>query len=133
AFSRRQVFDDICDVGRVKFRQAFVDDLQLHATRRIRFKQVDVLPRDHARRDFFKQRAHREGRDDAVRQAPDGAPRTDVDGDDAERDVVVYKYGVEFDVVDAHDLAPVDVDDLSIEQVPLEQQHAVRRGIFFPT
>ena len=38
------------DVGRVQLREAFVDDLQLDAARRVRLEKIDVLPRDDARR-----------------------------------------------------------------------------------
>ena len=48
-------------------------------------------------------------------------------------DVAVDRRGIELDVVDAHDLAAVDVDDLLVEQVALEQQHAVRGARSAPT
>ena len=41
-------------------------------------------------------------------------------------------HGVELDVVDAHDLAAVDVDDLLIEEIALQEQHAVRRDVALP-
>ena len=127
ALGRRQIFDDVRDVGRVELREPFVDDLQLDAARRIGLEQIDVLPRDDARRNLLEQRAQRERGHDALAQAADGAARADVDGDDVQRDVAVDRRRVELDVVDADDLAAVDVDDLLIEQIALEQQHAVRR------
>ena len=62
----------------------------------------------------------------------DGAARADVHGDDVEHEVAVDRRRVELDVVDADDLAAVDVDDLLIEQVALEQQHAVGRRCTVP-
>ena len=47
-------------------------------------------------------------------------------------DVAVERRRVELDVVDADDLAAVDVDDLLVEQVALEQQHAVGGRIGLP-
>ena len=131
-FGRRQVFDDVGDVGRMHLRQAFVGDLQLHAPRRVGLDQVDVLPGDDARRNLFEQRAQRERRDDAFGQAADRAAGADVDREDVERDVAVDRRRIDLDVVDANDLAAVDVDDLLVEEVALEQQHAVGRRVALP-
>ena len=62
----------------------------------------------------------------------DGAAGADVDGDDVEQQVAVDRRRLELDVVDADDLAAVDVDDLLVEQVALEQQHAVGRREALP-
>ena len=62
----------------------------------------------------------------------DGAARADVDGDDVEQQVAVDRRRFELDVVDADDLAAVDVDDLLIEEVALEQQHAVGGDVALP-
>ena len=127
ALGRREVLDDVGDVGRVQLRQTFVGDLQLDAAGRVGFEQIDVLPRDHPRRNPLEQRPQRERRHDALRQAADGAAGADVHRDDADQEVAVDRRRFELDVVDADDLAAVDVDDLLIEQVALEQQHAVGR------
>ena len=129
---RRQVFDDVRDVGGVELREALVRDLQLHAPRWIGFEQIDVLPRDHARRHAIEKRPQGEARDDAFRQPPDGAARANVDGDDVERDVAVDRRRIDLHVVDAHDLAAVDVDDLLVEEVALEQEEAVGRAVALP-
>ena len=50
-----------------------------------------------------------------------------------EQQVAVDRRRFDLDVVDAHDLAAVDVDDLLIEQIALEQQHAVRRRVALPS
>ena len=99
--------------------------LSLTRRARIGLEQVDVGPRDHPRRDFLEERAKRERRHDALRQTADGAARADVHGDDRERDVAVDGRRIELDVVDADDFAAVDVDDLLVEEVALEKQHAV--------
>ena len=70
---------------------------------------------------------------EALRQAADGAAGADVDRDDAQDDVAVDRRRVELDVVDADDLASVDVDDLLIEQVALEEQDAVGGGVLSPS
>ena len=57
ALGRRQIFDDVRDVGGVQLREAAIGDLQLDAARRIGLEQVDVLPRDDARRNLLEQRA----------------------------------------------------------------------------
>ena len=114
------------------FGEPFVGDLQLDAARRIGLEQIDELPRDDARRNPLEQRAQRERRHDALRQAADGAARADVDRDDVQQQVAVDRRRLELDVVDAHDLAAVDVDDLLVEQVALEQQHAVGRRVALP-
>ena len=132
ALGRRQVLDDVGDVGRVQLRQPFVGDLQLDPPRRVGLEQVDELPGDDPRRDLLEQRPQRERRDDALAETADRAPGADVDGDDVESDVAVDRRRVELDVVDAHDLAAVDVDDLLIEEVALEQQQAVRRSVGLP-
>ena len=132
ALGRREILDDVGDVGRVQLRQALVGDLQLDAPRRIGLEQIDELPRDHPRRNPLEQRAQRERRDDALRQAPDRAAGADVDGDDVDREMAVDRRRLELDVVDADHLAAVDVDDLLVEQVALEEQQAVGRGEAFP-
>ncbi len=132
ALGGREVLDDVGDVGRVEAREAAVRDLELHAARRIRFEQIDELPRDHARRNPVEERAEREGRDQAPGEAPDRAARADVDRDDVQHDVAVHGRRVDVDVVHAHDLAAVDVDDLLVEQVALEEQGAVRRRVDRP-
>ena len=113
-------------------RQPFVGDLQLDAARRIGLEQIDELPRDHARRNPLEQRAQRERRDDALREPPDGAAGADVHGDDVQQQVAVDRRRVELDVVDAHDLAAVDVDDLLIEEIALEEEQAVGRREALP-
>ncbi len=124
-FRRRQVLDDVRDVRGVHLRQPFVGDLQLHAPGRIGLDEVDVLPGDDAWRNLLEQGAQREGGNEPLHQPPHRAAGPDVDREHVELDVAVGRVRVELDVVDPHDLAPVDVDDLLVEQVALEQQHAV--------
>ena len=115
------------------FDEAFVGDLQLDAARRVGLEQIDELPRDDARRNPLEQRAQRERRDDALRRgagwrrARRRRPTTTFSSD-----VAVDRRRFELDVVDADDLAAVDVDDLLVEQVALEEQDAVRRRVALP-
>ena len=113
-------------------RQPFVGDLQLDAPRRVGLEQIDELPRDDARRNLLEQRAQRERRHDALAEAADRAAGADVHRDDVQHHVAVERRRVELDVVDADDLPAVDVDDLLVEEVALEQQHAVRRRVALP-
>ena len=113
-------------------RQPFVRDLELHAARRVGLDQIHVLPGDHARRDLLEQRTKRERRDDAFGEAPDGAASADVDREQGERHVIVDGRRVELDVVHPDDFAAMDVDDLLIEEVALEQQHAVGHVVGLP-
>ena len=66
ALGRRQVFDDVGDVGRVQLREPFVGDLQLDPPRRVGLDEIDELPRDHPRRDLVEQGAQGERGDDAL-------------------------------------------------------------------
>jgi len=132
AFGRWQVFDDVGDVGRVHPRQARVLDLQLDAARRVGFDEVDELPRDDARRNPVEQGARGERWHHALDESADGAAGADVDRGDTEDDVAVDRCGIELDVVDANDLAAVDVDNLLIEQIALEQEDAVGRRVQGP-
>ena len=71
-------------------------------------------------------------RNHALQQAPDRAARAHVHRANLEDDVVVAKFLVDVDVVDPHHLAAVDVDDLLVEQVALQQQHALAAAIGAP-
>jgi len=70
--------------------------------------------------------------DDPLRQPPDGTARPDVHREDVQQEVAVGRRRFELDVVDAHDLASVDVDDLLIEQIALQEQQAVGGGEALP-
>ena len=112
--------------------EAFVGDLQLDAAGRVGLEQVDELPRDDARRNALEQRPQRERGHDAFGQAADRATRADIDRHHVQQHVAVDRRRFELDVVDADDLAAVDVDDLLIEEVALEQENAVRRVVRRP-
>ena len=88
--------------------------------------------RPYPRRNPVEEGAQREVRDDALGEPADGAARADVDGDDVQREVAVDGRRIDLDVVDAHDLAAVDVDDLLVEEVALEEEHAVGRRVGLP-
>jgi hypothetical protein len=127
SFGRRQVLDDVGDVRRMELGEALVGDLQLDAPCRVGLEQIDELPRDHARRDLLEQCPQRERRDQPFRQPADRTTRPDVHRDDVQQQVAVDRRRLELDVVDADHLAAVDVDDLLVEEVALQQQHAVGR------
>ena len=108
----RELVDDRGKVGRVELGQARVRDAQPDRGD-ARLDRVDVLPVDVA----LRRRQPQVARQDPV-GALDPEPaqqpgRPDVDRHQVELPVDV----VEPQVVDAHDLAPVDIDDLLVEQV----------------
>ena len=127
ALGRGQVLDDVGDVRRMHLRETLVLDLQLDAARRVGLEEIDEVPRDDARRNPLEQRPQRERRHHALGETPNGAARADVDGQDVQQQVAVDRRRIDLDVVHAHDLPAVHVDDLLIEQVALEQEDAVRR------
>ncbi len=65
--------------------------------------------------------------DQAAAEAPERAPRADVNAADVHPHAFAVGMDVELDVVHADDLSPLDVDDLLIEQIALEQEQAVGR------
>ena len=110
--ARRELVDDRRQVGRVELGQAGVRDAQPDRGD-ARLDRVDVLPVDVALRGRQAQVA---GHDPVGALDPEPAQqpgRPDIDRDQVELAVDV----IEAEVVDAHDLAPVDVDDLLVEQV----------------
>ena len=110
--ARRELVDDRRQVGRVELGQAGVRDAQPDRGD-ARLDRVDVLPVDVSLRRRQPQVA---GQDPVRALDPEPAQqpgRPDIDRHQVEPAVDV----VEAQVVDAHDLAPVDVDDLLVEQV----------------
>ena len=61
------------------------------------------------------------------------APRApDIDRADLQHEVSVATLLVNVDVVDAHDFASVNVDDLLVEQVALQQEQAFAAAVRAP-
>jgi hypothetical protein len=107
-----------------------VGNLELDAARGIGFDEIDETPWDGAEGNPLQQDLKsRTGRKSAEK-APDGAAGADIDGSNAQGVMKLTSLGdgidLEFDVVDAHDLAAVNVDDLLIEKIAFEKEQALR-------
>ena len=115
--ARRQLVDDRGQVGRVQLPQAGVGHAQADRGDR-GLDRVHVLPVDVA----LGQRQPQVAGDRAIRpldaEPPQQAGRPDVDRHEVEHALEL----VEAQVVDPHDLAPVEVHDLLVLQVGVEQQ-----------
>jgi len=72
-------------------------------------QRSDVVPRDQRARNPIRQRAAQV----AAAQAPHDPAETDVGGNDAQ----CAAGARDFDVVDAHDFAAIDIDDLLVEEI----------------
>ena len=123
-----EVFDDVGDVGGMERGQAFVRDFELDAARGIGFDEIDKTPGDGAGRNSLEQDVESGAGCEAAQQAADGAAGADIDGMNAQDGMRASGLGegvdLEFDVVDADDFAPVNVDDLLIEEVAFEKEEA---------
>ena len=106
--------------------QPFVRNLQLHAAGRIGFDQVHKVPGDGARRDLVQEQVKRRERDHAFEQAADRPSSAHIHRSHFQDGAVAYRFLVQVDVVHAHYLAPVYVDDLLVEQVAFEQEQPFR-------
>ena len=132
ALGGRQVFHDVGDVGGVQFGQAIERNLQPDAAGRIDLDEVNELPRNHSRRNLGEKQLQCRCRNHAFQQPADRSARAHVDRAKLEHNVVMAKLLVDVNVIDPHNLAPVDVNDLLVEQVALQQQHAFPAGVRAP-
>ena len=106
---RRQLADDVCQFGGVQPREPVLADRQPDLGRIEVVQRRDVVPRDQRTRHAIDQ-----ARDESRRTEPAQQPADpDVGGDHAQR----AGGARDLDVVDPHDLAAVDVDDLLVEQI----------------
>ena len=109
AVARRQLVNDRCKVGRVQLREARVRNAESYA-RNGGTERIDILPVD-VRGDA--RLLAREAIDPRVRETESSQESggANIDGDEAHRPLDK----VEDDVVGAHHLASIDVDDLLVE------------------
>ena len=110
--ARRELVDDRGEVGRVQLGQARVGHAQLDRRDR-RLDRVDILPVDVPLRHRDAEVAGERARGPLDPEPAQQARPAHVDGDEVERPADF----VEAEIVDPHDLAPVDVDDLLVHQV----------------
>jgi hypothetical protein len=104
-------------------------NLQLHTARGIGFDEVDKTPRDGALGNSLEQQVQSGAGREAAQEAAYGATGADVDGRDPQGGMRAPGFGdgvdLEFNVVDPNDFAPVDVDDLLIEQIAFEEEQSL--------
>src|SRR5271165_1373459 len=93
----------------MKPRQAVSRDRKLDLVRIDVAQRRDVVPRDQRARDLIEQTRSHATDAEAAQQSGN----SDVGRDDAQRSAGVG----DLEVVDAHDLASVDVDDLFVEKI----------------
>ena len=107
--ARREVADDIGQLRRMQAREALARHRQPHVRGIDVGNRRDVVPSDQRTRNAVQQ----VWRKPARAEPPQEAREADVGRDDTQRPAGIG----DLKVVDAHDLAPVDVDDLLIEQI----------------
>jgi hypothetical protein len=121
-----EIFDDVGDIRGVKFGQTFVGRLQLDAASGIGLDEIDKAPGNGAEGNFLKQSLERGARRKSAQKAAYGATGTDIDGSNAESGVRVPAFGdgidLQFNVIHADDFAAIDVDDLLVEEIPVEKK-----------
>src|SRR4029079_7519408 len=126
AFVGSQIFDDIGDVRGVQPGQALVGDLELYPAGGIGFDEVNEVPGYAARRDLPQQRSQRHHRNYSLQQAPDGAAGPDVHRAYFQHRTGGHGFLQQVQSVYPDDFSAKDVDDLLIEKVASQQQHAFR-------
>ena len=103
----------------MQFGQTFVGNLELYPPRRIGFDEVDEVPGNASRRDLPQQSPQREhGTTPFSRRRI--APRTPTSTDVTRKPGRLLRgLRLQVHIIDADDLAPMYVNDLLVEQVPL--------------
>ncbi len=118
ALRGRQLLDDVGDVGGVQLVQPLVRDGQLDL-RQVAVEQVHVVPRDDVLVELLSEELG-DPRDEALERRGDAAQDAAHADLGAEQAQLVAGLG-ELEVVDAHDLHALRVDDLLAHQVAREQ------------
>ena len=100
----------------------------LSFTRRARvgFDQVDKIPGNGSRGDLPQQGSQGHQGNHALQQSPDGAPGSDVNRTHFQDQAVGDGFLKQIQIVDPDDFSSENVDDLLIEQVASQQEHAFR-------
>src|ERR1700730_10221395 len=99
--------------------QLFVGYAQLHAPQWIGLNQIDELPPNGALREAALQPANHGGRNNTMEQAAHRAREANIDLGEAQLGIAVGAQFDEVNVIDAHDSAAADVDDLLVGEVLL--------------
>ncbi len=119
----RQFLDDIRQVGRMHVFEQAVRDVQAQAALRVRLNDVAKFPTDGIRRDAALDTPDQPRRRDALQQAAENTADADVDFEHPELVAAVLNHALKGDVVDAHHLAPLRVDNLLVEKIADHPEH----------
>src|ERR1019366_5271451 len=125
-------FDDVRNIGGMQLGQALQRDLQLYAAGGIDLDQVNKFPRNHPRWNLGQQQIQWSRRHDSLQQAAHCAARSNIHTAQFEHHVVMAEFVVDVHVVHPHHLAPMHVDDLLVQQVSRQQEHAFAASVGYP-
>jgi hypothetical protein len=101
-----------------------VRNFELHPPRRIGFDEVDKVPGDAPRGNLTQQGPQSHQGNHALQQSPDGAARPDVNGAHFQDQAVGDGFLKEIKVVHPDDFSSEHVNDLLIEEISSQQEHA---------
>ena len=117
----------------MELRQALVRNLQSHTARGIHFNQVDKVPRNRSRWNFFCDALNRSLGRDSLQQPPHRSQRAHFHLDGAHLSTAFLRQPKQRDIVDSHNFSAMHIDNLLIHQVAIQQQqrlaHAERPGM----
>ena len=106
--------------------QALVRNLEFDAAGGISFDEIDITPGNGARRNSLEKDMESGAGCESAEETADGAAGADIDGLNAQDGMRAsgFDHGVDLkvDVVDADDLASMNVDDLLVEEIALEEE-----------
>ena len=122
ALGRRQIFENVRQIGRVHVREAFMFDLQLDPARWIDFDQIDKFPWDDAGAEVHGEVCQGLPGHGAFEQAAYGASHADGYLGYPQPFAAVLGIPLQVNVVHAYDFPAVHVDDLPVEDVLLQEE-----------
>ncbi len=120
AFGGSEVFEDVGQIGGVHLGEALVLDAQLDAAGRIDLDDVDELPWNAVCLELARERLQRGAGQHSPEDLANGSAQADLDLDHAQQVSRALAHPLQIDIVDADDLAAVNVDDLAVDQVLLQ-------------
>jgi hypothetical protein len=119
-----QLFDDVRQIGRVHVLQQPVRNVEPQATLRIGLQNIAELPADRPRRDA-RLNPPDPARRQALQHSPENAADPDIDFEHPQLFHSVVLTELQREIVDAHYLAALRVDDLLIQKIAGQAQHVL--------
>jgi len=121
-----EIFDNVSDVGGMKLGQSGMRNFEFDAARRVSFDEIDKL-HGMVRSGIFCNRIWRAVRGASPRsKRPYCATGADIDRGNPQSVMQLARFGdgidLQFDVIDADDLAAIDVDYLLIEKIAFQEE-----------